>query len=149
MLIDEQDTECYCGVRYFQLPQFIEPYRVRSAIPPPNEKASCAEYSDPGFCCITSAELPPKSSGSPFGLAVVTNIKQFGGLSMSLTPVAYSGDTECYKNFVSHSPLTLKLMVSLFSVVTAMMAELVVLGSVNLKPRRLSALRKWTVHGVS
>lgn len=50
---------------------------------------------------------------------------------------------------MSHSPLTLKLMVSLFSVVTAMMAELVVLGSVSLKPRRLSALRKWTVHGVS
>lgn len=40
-------------------------------------------------------------------------------------------------------------MVSLFSVVTAMMAELVVLGSVSLKPRRLSALRKWTVHGAS
>lgn len=58
-------------------------------------------------------------------------------------------DTECYRDFVSHSPLILKLMVSLFSVVTAMMAELVVLGSVNLKPRRLSALRKWTVHGAS
>lgn len=58
-------------------------------------------------------------------------------------------DTECYRNFVSHSPLILKLMVSLFSVVTAMMAELVVLGSVNLKPRRLSALRKWMVHGAS
>ena len=58
-------------------------------------------------------------------------------------------DTECYRYFVSHSPLTLKLMVSLFSVVTAMMAELVVLGSVSLNPSRLSALRKWTVHGVS
>lgn len=58
-------------------------------------------------------------------------------------------DTECYKDLVNHSPLILKLMVSLFSVVTAMIAELVVLGSVNLKPRRLSALRKWTVHGVS
>ena len=91
-----RDTECYCGVRYFQLPQFIEPYRVRSAIPPPNEKASCAEYSDPGFCCITSAELPPKSSGNPFGLAAVMNIKQFGGLSMSLTPSAYNRDTENY-----------------------------------------------------
>lgn len=58
-------------------------------------------------------------------------------------------DTECYKNLLSHSPLTLKLIISLFSVVTAMMAELVVLGSVNLKPRRLSALRKWMVHGAS
>ena len=58
-------------------------------------------------------------------------------------------DTECYKSLVSHSPLILKPMYSLFSVVTAMMAELVVLGSVNLKPRRLSALRKWTVHGAS
>lgn len=63
--------------------------------------------------------------------------------------IALFWHTECYRNFVSHSPLILKLMVSLFSVVTAMMAELVVLGSVNLKPRRLSALRKWTVHGVS
>ena len=40
-------------------------------------------------------------------------------------------------------------MVSWFSVVTAMMAELVVLGSVNLKPSRLLALRKWTLHGFS
>lgn len=63
--------------------------------------------------------------------------------------ISLTRDTECYRNFVSHSPLILKLMVSLFSVVTAMMAELVVLGSVNLKPRRLSALRKWTVHGAS
>jgi hypothetical protein len=58
-------------------------------------------------------------------------------------------DTECYRDLVSHLPLTLKLIVSLFSVVTAIMAELFVLGSVNLKPRRLSALRKWTAHGVS
>uniref|UniRef100_UPI001E357879 hypothetical protein n=1 Tax=Collinsella aerofaciens TaxID=74426 RepID=UPI001E357879 len=36
------DTECYCGVRYFQSLQFIEPYRARSAIIPPNEKANCA-----------------------------------------------------------------------------------------------------------
>lgn len=60
-----------------------------------------------------------------------------------------SRDTECYRDFVSHFPFTLKLMTSLFSVVTAMIAELVVLGSVNLKPRRLSALRKWMLHGVS
>lgn len=100
-----RDTECYCGVRYFQLPQFIEPYRVRSAIPPPNEKASCAEYSDPGFCCITSAELPPKSSGSPFGSATVVNTTQFGGLSMSLTCSAYSGDTECYATEIEQSAL--------------------------------------------
>lgn len=70
-------------------------------------------------------------------------------LSVALENTGNCWDTECYRNFVSHSPLTLKLMVSLFSVVTAMMAELVVLGSVNLKPRRLSALRKWTVHGAS
>lgn len=37
-----RDTECYCGVRYFQSLQFIEPYRARRAIVPPNEKASCA-----------------------------------------------------------------------------------------------------------
>lgn len=36
------DTEYYCGARYFQSLQFIEPYRARSAIIPPNEKASCA-----------------------------------------------------------------------------------------------------------
>lgn len=36
------DTECYCGVRYFQSLHFIEPYRARRAIIPPNEKASCA-----------------------------------------------------------------------------------------------------------
>lgn len=82
-MVVQQDTENYCGVRYFQLPQFIELYRVRIAIFPPNEKASCAEYSDPGFCCITSAELLLKSSGSPFGSATVMNTTQFGGLSMS------------------------------------------------------------------
>ena len=64
-------------------------------------------------------------------------------------PSVSSWHTECYKSLVSHFPLTLKPMYSLFSVVTVMMAELVVLGSVNLKPRRLSALRKWTVHGAS
>ena len=90
------DTECYCGVRYFQLSQLVELRRIRSAIFPPNEKASCAEYVAPGFCCITSAALLPKSLGSPFGLTVVANIMHFGGLSMSVTSVAYSGDTECY-----------------------------------------------------
>ena len=90
------NTECYCGVRYFQLSQLVELRRIRSATFPPNEKASCAEYVAPGFCCITSAALLPKSLGSPFGLTVVANIMHFGGLSMSVTSVAYSGDTECY-----------------------------------------------------
>ena len=93
--------------------------------------------------------------GAPL-LSITRNADEWLGYSndnvtllLSLTKNVFNGDTECYRNFVSHSPLILKLMVSLFSVVTAMMAELVVLGSVNLKPRRLSALRKWTVHGAS
>lgn len=97
MFIDRRwDTECYCGVRYFQLSQLVELRRIRIATFPPNEKANCAEYVAPGFCCITSAALLPKSLGSPFGLTVVANIMQFGGLSMSVTSVAYSLDTECY-----------------------------------------------------
>lgn len=78
-------------------------------------------------------------------------VKSFSEIffSVMLENTGNCWDTECYKSLVSHSPLTLKPMYSLFSVVTAMMAELVVLGSVNLKPRRLSALRKWTVHGTS
>lgn len=93
------DTECYCGVRYFQLSQLVELRRIRIATFPPNEKANCAEYVAPGFCCITSAALLPKSLGSPFGLTVVANIMQFGGLSMSVTSVAYSLDTECSYTF--------------------------------------------------
>ena len=105
MFIDRRwDTECYCGVRYFQLSQLVELRRIRSAIFPPNEKASCAEYVAPGFCCITSAALLPKSLGSPFGLTVVANIMHFGGLSMSVTSVAYSGDTENYD--LIHCPFT-------------------------------------------
>lgn len=99
-----RDTECYCGVRYFQLSQLVELRRIRSAIFPPNEKASCAEYVAPGFCCITSAALLPKSLGSPFGLTVVANIMHFGGLSMSVTSVAYSGDTENYANEMTGPP---------------------------------------------
>lgn len=93
------NTECYCGVRYFQLSQLVELRRIRIATFPPNEKANCAEYVAPGFCCITSAALLPKSLGSPFGLTVVANIMQFGGLSMSVTSVAYSLDTECSYTF--------------------------------------------------
>lgn len=100
MFIDRRwDTECYCGVRYFQLSQLVELRRIRIATFPPNEKANCAEYVAPGFCCITSAALLPKSLGSPFGLTVVANIMQFGGLSMSVTSVAYSLDTECSYTF--------------------------------------------------
>lgn len=96
---ESRDTECYCGVRYFQLSQLVELRRIRIATFPPNEKANCAEYVAPGFCCITSAALLPKSLGSPFGLTVVANIMQFGGLSMSVTSVAYSLDTECSYTF--------------------------------------------------
>ena len=101
------DTECYCGVRYFQLSQLVELRRIRIATFPPNEKANCAEYVAPGFCCITSAALLPKSLGSPFGLTAVANIMQFGGLSMSVTSVAYSLDTECY---LVHSVLILPVV---------------------------------------
>ena len=101
--VPSRHTECYCSVRYFQLSQLVELRRVRSATFPPNEKASCAEYVAPGFCCITSAALLPKSLGSPFGLTVVANIMHFGGLSMSVTSVAYSGDTECYATEMEQS----------------------------------------------
>lgn len=100
-----RDTECYCGVRYFQLSQLVELRRIRSATFPPNEKASCAEYVAPRFCCITSAALLPKSLGSPFGLTVVANIMHFGGLSMSVTSMAYSGDTENYLSLLNRAIL--------------------------------------------